>query len=259
MPAGARIPIPSFCWLVSRMASVILSMRNASVCNHSSLPRRRLSVGACWRAGTRKHVGMQARLLLTSKKRRSLVLNGFTLIELMVAVAMLAILLAIAVPSFRSALAGNRLTASTNDLISAIAAARSEAIRRGGRITLCKSADGVSCTVAGGWEQGWISFTDVTRAAVNPSVDAGETVLLHGQALAPPLLVRGNAGAANFLSFAADGTMRTMAGALQGGRIRVCYPEVLSNSNRARDIEVLATGRLTSTTPGNVDDSCPTP
>jgi len=32
VPAGARIPIPPFCWLVSRMASAILSMRNASVC-----------------------------------------------------------------------------------------------------------------------------------------------------------------------------------------------------------------------------------
>jgi len=183
-----------------------------------------------------------------------------TLIELLMTLVVLALLLAIAVPSFRSAIAGNRLTSTTNDLVSALALARSEAVRRGNRITVCKSTNGTDCNTAGGWQQGWIVFTDGTRATADATVDAGETVIARGQAAPSPVVIGGNAGAQNFVSFAADGTVRSMAGALQAGTLRVCYPnDALANARRARDIELLATGRLTLTTPGNVSLACPAP
>lgn len=185
---------------------------------------------------------------------------GLTLIELMVSLVVLAVLLGVAVPSFRSAIASNRLSSSTNELVGALALARSEAVRRGTRITVCKSADGAACTTAGGWQQGWIVFTDTTRANATASVDAGETVIARGQAVPAPVSIGGNANVQNFVSFAADGTTRSMLGALQGGSIRVCYPDsALSNQRRARDIEVLTTGRLTTNPPGDVDASCPAP
>ena len=61
---------------------------------------------------------------------------GFTLIELMVGVAIMGILLMVGVPSFQSAVASSRLTTSTNDVVSALALARTEAIRRGARVTV---------------------------------------------------------------------------------------------------------------------------
>lgn len=186
--------------------------------------------------------------------------SGVTLIELMVGLVIMAILLGVGVPSFRSFIAGNRLTSSSNELVSALALARSEAVRRGTRITVCKSADGAACTTAGGWQQGWLVFTDQTRATANATVDAGEAVIVRGQAVPTPVVILGGATAQNFVSFAADGTTRNMAGALQGGRIRVCYAnDALSNARRARDIEVLNTGRLATTNPGNVDASCAAP
>ncbi|QIM51340.1 GspH/FimT family pseudopilin [Hydrogenophaga crocea] len=182
------------------------------------------------------------------------------MIELLMALVVMAVLLAIGVPSFRTSIAGNRLSSSTNELVSALALARSEAVRRGNRITVCKSADGANCTTAGGWQQGWIVFTDGTRATAVATVDVGETVISRGQAVSAPVMITGNAGAQNFVSFAADGTVRTMAGALQAGVLRVCYPNsALGNERRARDIELLATGRLTLTTPGNVAVACPAP
>lgn len=185
---------------------------------------------------------------------------GVSLIELMVALVIMAILLGVGVPSFRSFLAGNRLSSSSNEMVSALALARSEAVRRGTRITVCKSANGTGCTTAGGWEQGWIVFTDQTRASAAATVDVGEAVLVRGQAVPSPVLIVGGASAQNFVSFAADGTARNMAGVLQSGAIRVCYPNnALNNARRARDIEVLSTGRLTTTTPGNVDASCAAP
>jgi type IV fimbrial biogenesis protein FimT len=80
---------------------------------------------------------------------------GFTLIEAMVAVALMAVLLMIAVPSFNNAALGSQLRASANDLAAAAFLARSEAIKRNAVVTLCMSADGESCSVSGGWEQGW--------------------------------------------------------------------------------------------------------
>jgi type IV fimbrial biogenesis protein FimT len=80
---------------------------------------------------------------------------GFTLIESMVAVSLMAVLLMIAVPSFNNAALGSQLRASANDLAAAAFLARSEAIKRNAVVTLCMSEDGESCSISGGWEQGW--------------------------------------------------------------------------------------------------------
>lgn len=80
---------------------------------------------------------------------------GFTMIEAMIAIALMAVLLTIAVPSFNNAALGSQLRASANDLAAAAFMARSEAIKRNRVVTLCISADGATCSTSGGWEQGW--------------------------------------------------------------------------------------------------------
>lgn len=82
---------------------------------------------------------------------------GFTLVEMMIAITLMAILMAIAVPSFRDASLGSQLRSTVNELVASVAVARSEAIKRNAVVTLCVSADGNACG-AGGWEQGWIVF-----------------------------------------------------------------------------------------------------
>lgn len=94
--------------------------------------------------------------------------RGFTLIELMVTIAVMAVLLGIAVPSFNDALLGNKLSSHANSLVASINMARSEAIKRNRRVTLCASADGATCATSGGWEQGWVVQYD----ADNNSCDA---------------------------------------------------------------------------------------
>ena len=81
---------------------------------------------------------------------------GVTLVELLFTMAVLAILVAIAVPSFRGASLSSRLTAAANDLHASVQIARSEAIKSNTTVTLCTSTNGSSCAASGDWEQGWI-------------------------------------------------------------------------------------------------------
>src|SRR5437660_1719517 len=89
--------------------------------------------------------------------------RGFTLIELMVVLAISAILVGVGTPAFTGLIRQTELTSATNDLFASLLLARSEAAKRRSRVALCKSADGSTCTPAGGWEQGWIVFHDTNN------------------------------------------------------------------------------------------------
>ena len=96
---------------------------------------------------------------------RRAVAGGFTLVELLVSMAVMAILLTLAVPAFSEAMVSSRLTSVANSFLSHLYLARSEAIKRNGRAVLCKSADGLACSGSGGWHQGWILFHDANNNA----------------------------------------------------------------------------------------------
>ena len=81
---------------------------------------------------------------------------GFTLIELMVTLTVIAVLGMVAVPSFNQAFLSNRLTGYANSFAASATYARSEAIKRNSTVTLCRSGDGATCATSGGWQQGWI-------------------------------------------------------------------------------------------------------
>jgi type IV fimbrial biogenesis protein FimT len=83
-------------------------------------------------------------------------LCGFTLVEMMITVMVMAILLAIAVPSFRNMVINNQVRTFGYNLYSSLLLSRSEAIKRNTNVTVCASSNGTSCT--GSWSQGWITF-----------------------------------------------------------------------------------------------------
>jgi type IV fimbrial biogenesis protein FimT len=92
--------------------------------------------------------------------------GGFTLTELMVTITISAILLAVAVPSFKDMINNNRISAQTNELVSDLTLARSEAVKRGIAVTLCISTDRASCTGGTNWGPGRILFVDSNRDGV---------------------------------------------------------------------------------------------
>lgn len=106
---------------------------------------------------------------------------GFTLVELVVAMAVAAILVIVAVPNLRSFIQNGRLITQTNDLVGDLSLARSEAIKRRTNIGICKSTDGITCAGGGDWRDGRAIFVDVDN---NSTWDAGEPILRFREALA---------------------------------------------------------------------------
>lgn len=84
--------------------------------------------------------------------------SGFSLIELLLAMTLLAILLVVAIPMTQSLLTRNRVTQHAAELVTALNYARSEAVKRGSLVTFCKSKAGKSCE--GDWRDGQIVIVD---------------------------------------------------------------------------------------------------
>jgi type IV fimbrial biogenesis protein FimT len=102
--------------------------------------------------------------------------EGFTLIEIMVALAIVAILMSIAVPSFRNASLSSQLRSVANNLVASATVARSEAFKRNATMTLCVSTNGTSCSTTANWEQGWIVTTGTAVIATQSAIPAGYKV-----------------------------------------------------------------------------------
>lgn len=131
--------------------------------------------------------------------------SGFTLIELMVSLSVAAILLTVGVPGFQEFIKANSLNSRVNSFVADLNLARSEAIKRSGRVTMCKSSTLTSCTNAGGWEQGWIIFFDPDgdRGVLDPNTN--DKVIRTASPMSGNITIRGNSNVANNISFLSSG------------------------------------------------------
>lgn len=109
---------------------------------------------------------------------------GFTLIELMMVLVILAVLLMVAAPSFQESIRRNRLQSTMNGVVTMLAFARAEAVTRGAPVSICASSDATTCT-GSNWEQGWLVFLDDGTGAGGVSRDglrsADELLLRIGE------------------------------------------------------------------------------
>ena len=105
--------------------------------------------------------------------------KGLTLIELITVISILAITITIAVPSFKSLMQSNQASSEAQKMLSSIFLARSEAVKRGVRMTMCARTfprtNPESCTGATEWSKGWLLFID--ESGVIGDFDATDVVL----------------------------------------------------------------------------------
>ncbi|MES2281742.1 MAG: GspH/FimT family pseudopilin [Pseudomonadota bacterium] len=139
--------------------------------------------------------------------------RGFTLLEVVVVLAIIAILTALAAPSFTGLVQSNAVSSNVNAFMSDLRFARSEAIRRGGSVVMCRSNDpeGAPACDAGsgpggnGWVSGWIIFEDRDGSG---GYNAGDQVLkVQGPITNLDTMVASNN---NTFEFVATGRMKTV-------------------------------------------------
>jgi type IV fimbrial biogenesis protein FimT len=182
--------------------------------------------------------------------------SGFTLVELAITVVVLAVLIGISAPLFTGLINGNRLTGNANELVAALQIARSEAIRRNARTTLCQSADQMTCTSASPW-RGWIIVSDVDNDGVLEANEIVRTGVIEQplQVVVSPSISGGN----HRIVFRADGmAYRNNGNVLLEGNMRVCLPVTNPNLNQ-RDVNIAVGGRVAVRAPLNGSGACGAP
>lgn len=129
--------------------------------------------------------------------------SGFTLYELLVTVMVMGIILSIGVPNFLEFTRNNRMAAASNDLLSALTLARTEAVKRKQPVTVCASLNAQAAAPAcgGTLADGWVVFADEDG---DIQIDAGEDVIRSAGPMPGGINLQTNAGA-NYFSFAATG------------------------------------------------------
>ena len=160
--------------------------------------------------------------------------HGFTLVELMITLAIAAIVMSIAVPSFNTTIQNSRITTQTNEMVSAINLARMEAIHRGTTVSLCASSDQSSCSGSNDWSVGWIVYEDSVSAGTTTTVS--EVIRVWSALKGSPSLTASNN--ATFIRYQANGTL---------GATRTLTHEISGcTDTQKRVISISAAGRVST-------------
>lgn len=137
-------------------------------------------------------------------------IHGFTLIELMVTLAVAAVVMGIAIPSFNTSMRNNSSVTLGSELSVALNYARSEAVKRAARVSVCASNDGTTCMAANNWKEGWLVFVDTATSDSAAAVTVG-TVLRYWDDLNPDAVITAkrttDSIAISFLRFTSTGTL----------------------------------------------------
>lgn len=178
--------------------------------------------------------------VLASGARATRKSYGFTLHETLVALTIIS-LLGVGAVAFARLLRSTHVTTQVNTLIANLYFARSEAIKRGHPVTLCKSDSGVACTEDSAWHDGWIIITDANGNGerdgddqvlrVSPKLEGGTTLTFSAWGV----------GTGKYVSYAPSGMT------MKNGTFRFCN---IDGPEYARAVILIQSGRVRTSATG---------
>ena len=170
--------------------------------------------------------------------------SGFNLTELVIVMAIVAILMSIGVPSYRYVTNSYRLSSEVNDLLGDLMYARAESVKEGQGVTVCVS-NGVNCLGNTSWQNGWVVFSNPTGAANPP---AGSILRVHAafSGTVPDTFVA-SAGV-SAVTYNREGFATTAAGF---PATTITLQDQTHNVAWTRCLLISAQGTLTTETPSN--------
>lgn len=175
---------------------------------------------------------------------------GFTLIELMVTIAIAAILLMIGVPSFVAFQRNSELTSATNSLVAAISGAKGEAMKRGLSAVVIPR-------IGSDWSSGWNVFVDANR---NQSLEASDKLVMEQGALASYFTASGTGtanGGAPYIMFDPSGYAKTAGAGFGALTITIARNDISGDelAQQTRRVVIAASGRVRACRPAT-DTTC---
>lgn len=153
--------------------------------------------------------------------------RGFSLIEVLVVMAIAAVLLGVGVPNLQQYIITSRLASASNEFFTALNVARSEAVRRGAQVVLVTNGAANSRD----WTPGWTMFVDTDR---DSALSAGEEVIRVGAALEAPMTMFGSANFGTSVGFDTSGRLTNA-----GGTFVICNGTALVADGQARSRAVI--------------------
>jgi len=168
--------------------------------------------------------------------------SGFTIIELMVAIALIAILTLTAGPQLSTFFTRNKLTTQTNNFVGSLNIARSEAAKRGLKVSVCigNTAQNACNGASTNWENGWIAFVDGNGNGV---IDGGDTILNVNNEVSGDTTIRSTQHTAS-ITYLGDGSATS-------GTFRICSGE---GSIRAKAINIMGSGLISQARDNDADN-----
>jgi type IV fimbrial biogenesis protein FimT len=157
--------------------------------------------------------------------------RGFTIVEMMFAVMVLAVLVSLAVPSFIEIINSNRVTAQNNNFVTALNYARSEALRQVRSVAVCASSDNATCSAATDWSTGWIAFTDLNS---DGALNGSDTMLQAWPATGNGMAL--NSTTRSFVRYGSNG--------VASGTETFTLKKSGCSGVKAREITISTTGRV---------------
>ncbi len=176
--------------------------------------------------------------------------RGFTLFETVITMVLVAILMALAVPSYKYVTNKNRIAAEVNGLLGDMQFARAEAIKEGQTVTVCVSSNGTSCagSAVSTWQNGWIVFSDVNGDHV---VEAGDSIL-RVQATFTSTDTFVAAPATGYVTFNREGFA---SGGTTAAGVLIALHAVTANADSTRCLSITYSGLMTVQLNGQTNNS----